>query len=1788
MSIKKSFPQLEKINFIQDYRFLVKNSIQNFVKEFSNFEMILNLSLFTFAFSQMIWFNYKEQAFTFFTKNSLPGVCLPWQTLSWDTYNTVFSTNFKILDEKRFEFNAQNRLFTKYIKTNSQTNFVYGDSQHRKLSTEDSRKSFIDSSNRLFNHQIPFNFQEQAELKKKFFFQKVDIYPNSILLSPTSQSFFDQKKLDLGVFPLRNSSSLYPFSGFSKNSEAPFANSRNDLSQKPSFFSESELTKQQFFLENKKSFGPNWSFFFSYRLNANTLLFQDEFPSKLSSHFNQMESISLQKGSQQVEKVQDFAETSENSSYPLGLFDCRDLSKEENPLLFEQSGMKEPELLFLTNASSLKAPLLKNNQTNTNSPKKVKIPFVFTLTTAESKKKNTENYLRTLSNSVSLTNDQNFSNEKICQDLSLKGSSVSTPFGKEFFVSKAASHPLLESTVEINPSEARAKGPISLKKFSNKNLTAITNDISNKKAEYQTKKAFLFNFIQNLDEQENFLLPFTSLQKVSSSVDTNKIQKYFLDTDNKEDLDGYDVSEEEYLDSSYNLSEEENLNSSYDVSEIDWDGLFFDSDESAVQSSNQLLSRPTAQRNTVNEIARQSATATSLSGLKGSSASEFFNFIEESSKKKPSSWVNSRLRSGFFYPDISYEKINSFPFQVFSEKNPIIKFFRKTLLTFSGQRNSSLGSIIEFPSLPNSSILGQVTPLSTFWNNLCLQDKDFFSQIFFRPQLLPLELKFHSNLTHWQPVENSSPEELVFKLKFRPMLMKVDNFNQGLLLRKKTTGYDMKLKNETLVKKWLKDSISTGNSLTDRQKSFFGYQKDHFQSKQFSFEKIKKSFSIPEKALRETNLDLDVTVFDSMVWYPDFSGILSTEKKEIPLLKEKEWSSIFQKFLETEVTIKKKNFIVPPLTRIAFPKAFIGPLTFVDSNPLNFQKFFAQQVEPQEFILHTLPWSRSLGNTEVISKKHCGNLYKRERTIFQEKVSSVVFPSNSFYFPSQSFTSSSWLVITQISFVLFGLKLSQYFYQEYQEVIIFLIDFLIQIGLLDKGIKNNLQLGDTDKEFRVLKGVEKRFKDVAGIDGILAELSEIVWFLKNAGRSFKLGNSIPKGILFIGPPGTGKTFLARAIAGEAEVPILVQSGSTITTAEKQEKGIQELKNLFEKARELAPCILFIDEIDTLGGKRDNLVQNPTGSDGMVEAFASSNMGHSSDLDFENMSSKKSLQHTSEVSFNTSNFLENTDETMLTSKANKSPEGLFHQPSIQSESRHAQLNILTQFLVEMDGLDARRGVLVIGATNRPDVLDPAFIRPGRFDQIIPLEYPTKQKRIEIFKLYSKNLGVEPNISWAYLANRTNGLSAADISAVMNESSIQAILKDTSHTTKTIEQGLNFIRSCTRNKPVIAGSKAAGCSATGKKLTDSETTGREAAGQPKKDPFYLKRLAFSQAGKSVLYTLLPQHPSCVFINLWTSSRSTTPENNFRSFTKNGRIFDNFSTRYALENILIGSYAEKASELLVLFKNANKPSLNSKSLFNYTTFSRNKLVLWESDLHRENMSEATLLSQFMISKWYFYSKKLSHQKWNFTITQQNDEDLKQKDTLSFFKNLTNQVEFFPQHQERSKKNFQRVSLRAWWQKNVTEQTSLIDSSIGNWSRLYLTNPAENFRNEEWIPADENYHNTNRSSNLLNTFSLKPNSPLNSAERINKVFFYKRKKRFSLYWNDLYKMNRDFLYQGLVLSSFNKAFLILDENREILDFFADYLLRYETLREHEIANIFLQFQSKFSSFKTSKNLQN
>ena len=268
-------------------------------------------------------------------------------------------------------------------------------------------------------------------------------------------------------------------------------------------------------------------------------------------------------------------------------------------------------------------------------------------------------------------------------------------------------------------------------------------------------------------------------------------------------------------------------------------------------------------------------------------------------------------------------------------------------------------------------------------------------------------------------------------------------------------------------------------------------------------------------------------------------------------------------------------------------------------------------------------------------------------------------------------------------------------------------------------------MGKSNAKVYVKSSEGIRFSDVAGEDEAKENLSEIVDYLHNPAKYREIGASMPKGILLVGPPGTGKTMLAKAVAGESNVPFFSMSGSEFVEMFVG-MGASKVRDLFKQAKEKAPCIVFIDEIDAIGQKRDGRVGG-------------------------------------------------------------------------NDEREQTLN---QLLTEMDGFESNNGVIILAATNRPESLDPALTRPGRFDRRVPVELPDLKGREEILKVHARKVKLDESVDFASIARMASGASGAELANIVNEAALRAVRENRNYVTQAdLEESIEVVIAGYQKKNAI---------------------------------------------------------------------------------------------------------------------------------------------------------------------------------------------------------------------------------------------------------------------------------------------------------------------------------------------------------------------------------------------------
>ena len=324
---------------------------------------------------------------------------------------------------------------------------------------------------------------------------------------------------------------------------------------------------------------------------------------------------------------------------------------------------------------------------------------------------------------------------------------------------------------------------------------------------------------------------------------------------------------------------------------------------------------------------------------------------------------------------------------------------------------------------------------------------------------------------------------------------------------------------------------------------------------------------------------------------------------------------------------------------------------------------------------------------------------------------------------------------------LSGAQFSSEIVEQMSPILSFLLSWILPIAvffilgqLISKKLTEKMTGGNSSMMFNLGKSNAKvyvkssdgiKFSDVAGEDEAKENLAEIVDYLHNPQKYTSIGASMPKGVLLVGPPGTGKTMLAKAVAGEANVPFFSMSGSEFVEMFVG-MGASKVRDLFSQAKEKAPCIVFIDEIDAIGQKRDGRAGG-------------------------------------------------------------------------NDEREQTLN---QLLTEMDGFSGNNGVIILAATNRPETLDPALTRPGRFDRRVPVELPDLKGREDILKVHAKKIRLAPGVDFEHIARMASGASGAQLANIVNEAALRAVRGNRSEATQAdLEESIEVVIAGYQKKNAI---------------------------------------------------------------------------------------------------------------------------------------------------------------------------------------------------------------------------------------------------------------------------------------------------------------------------------------------------------------------------------------------------
>nr|YP_009455936.1 ATP-dependent zinc metalloprotease FtsH [Chlorella heliozoae]AST08748.1 ATP-dependent zinc metalloprotease FtsH [Chlorella heliozoae] len=812
-------------------------------------------------------------------------------------------------------------------------------------------------------------------------------------------------------------------------------------------------------------------------------------------------------------------------------------------------------------------------------------------------------------------------------------------------------------------------------------------------------------------------------------------------------------------------------------------------------------------------------------------------------------------------------------------------------------------------------------------------------------------------------------------------------------------------------------------------------------------------------------------------------------------------------------------------------------------------------------------------------------------------------------------SSNSWLVLSQVSFAFFAFKVLSGLYDTYtQELIRYLIHLITKVRRISPMAKKELKrLLKKERAYRIVWDTKTQTSDVIGYNEYFLRERLIDTFFCLRGNITPYKKLISSGFLLVGPPGTGKGLFVKALAKDAGVPLIAVSASSLLQYEDKESAYHKLKAAFDEARRLEPCIVFVDELDVMGIKRLKLSTD-----------------HGTDLDFNGyLMTRRRFEPTDEERDMLTSPLEQLSlvrDQEDDDKETRSRDATVHYEKEPNDPERYAL--LAQLLVELDGMRRREGVVVFGATSNLQNVDKALLRYGRLETLIEVSLPHKEKRIKILQFYAKRLGYQPNLPWDYVGERTVGFAGSDLVKIINESAVKAILieKDSLHTVKTIEFGIDRLTSARNEKPGLL-------KFLREKSTPNQSSRRVFA------KFMILRHAYYQVGKTLLSYCLENHPKTVAATLWpqrSSLQSLQITTNLESTIVKSALFSEIHDR------LIGCYGGKAAEFLFL---ANFSSQRLGQL---------------STLGVEDLRFAQELIYHSLEKFYFYSKRTHTQRFVTLVPNVNEReyiyDLMQIQLEGYAKIVEEtgnpslgvkkmRHEKLTEEQKRKKKKRKRKEYPAWnkqtkeyftwwFTKDVPDLEFQSTEEKQQHFNYYMQNPERTWRNIEWVYPDEYYYDQYSKSALKSVKTafadcstdfptdnfygkaeekreeqeekiIDQGQKTEQAEQQSQVEqpleeqlekttdqdkqeekqekqpedvykYWEVDKYWDAYlpWNEISAVTRDYPAHSLALQSFNKALVLLNQNRELLDHLVIELVYNEILRKPEIETFVQDFK--------------
>ena len=989
-----------------------------------------------------------------------------------------------------------------------------------------------------------------------------------------------------------------------------------------------------------------------------------------------------------------------------------------------------------------------------------------------------------------------------------------------------------------------------------------------------------------------------------------------------------------------------------------------------------------------------------------------------------------------------------------------------------------------------------------------------------------------------------------------------------LLIRK----YKTNIKNRKPVLKKTNDLLETFKERVYLRKALFKYYREAFfnqNDKLLNFKKVRFREYKKFKKLRKSNLILKKLINKKL----NYSKIFNIfNKLEFSYLNSNLRPRIYSGYrFPDHLNFKRKNspeilkVYMTGAQRNFFIKKFYKSLKHTSkrnnvlyihdkqkSTHLNFQKFT------------TVYNNENLPESKQKSNKLTEFYFKQLPKI------PIIFEPIEFVYSSESLNPHSWLVITKLGVVYLGFYILRDIFLGYgREIAVSIFDIMAILGLIGDDpefLKEELGLGPKNKGYRAVRKVERSFKEIAGLIPLMMELGDQILVLKakrgpfgNLFKFYDKPNIVTeisfqfRPVLLVGAPGTGKTFIVQAIAGETNAPVVLQSGSIIKDHRERGKGARAIMNLFRRARRAAPCIVFIDEMDEIGLRRSGLSLNPYGGPDIIESIDGDQAPIVTMDDVQKILPKARVQTTLKQDLEkirddkTRHYLETISQfKQRISKQVRLKE--MKKRQIEVRKRAEQLAALAQLLSELDGVDPLGNIMVFGATNRPHVLDPALLRAGRFHKVITMTLPGYKKRIEILKLYTSRLKSSA-AAIRYFAKRTEGFSAADVAAIANQSTLVAICENEPISMRIFDEGFDRVMTYdanrAANKLVLRKLKKLCRFVIRKWCINSffnENFQLKALNKPVQFSsgfniknslimLGLRNLTYYKAGQALVETILPKHPSSQYFDI------RGREKHFRSFQRNTlllTLMERLMDRVRVESRLTGLISGKAAEYF---------SVYSSILAHFSTSNLDTDI---TTTGYEDLKVATVLAVLMVEKWYYYADSICT-RLTHPIIKNRKNFAYSSFELRVLKAMTKEMFQRFDFENLLKKITDPKSTDYWWPEELIEEVEYFDKEFRDWYRIFLHEPEETARNLEWVPPEKYYTDFN----IQALYAI-------------------------LYWRDYIRLSSDYLYHSLLISCFNLSYSILTNNRELIDHIVDFTFRYRQVRENHITALSKSFIKK------------